>query len=224
MEQKLIILDQGPHHIAVFKPHNMATVGGRGVKRPTLLDLARERFGQNIFAVHRLDRATSGIVIFARSVFAKHAIQNAFKKRLVKKIYYAIVEGCPDFNKKIVEEPLKKIDLDNKKGPVAKQVVDKDGEKATTIIRLKKSISPDYALVEAQPISGRMHQIRAHLAFLGYPILGDTLYGAKSWSQKNVIALCAVKLSMPLPKKAMLSIDITKDFSLQNYLSPDQLS
>src|SRR5580704_9950321 len=104
-KNNLIILSQGPHHVAVFKPHNIAVVGGRGVPRPTLLDLVREKFGASIYPVHRLDRVTSGITVFARSIFAKHAIDNAFKKRLVNKTYYALAEGVANFKTITVDKP-----------------------------------------------------------------------------------------------------------------------
>lgn len=221
-EQRLIVLSEGPHHIALFKPHNMATVGGRGVVRPTLLDLARKRFGQNIFPVHRLDRATSGITVFARSLFAKHALDNAFKKRLVKKIYYALSEGVANFKKTSVSLSLLKIDTKSKKGPEKRSSADISGEKAITNFRFIKQYG-NFSLIEAQPLSGRMHQIRAHLAYLGLPIVGDKLYGSTTKLPPHTIALCAVKLSLPLPKGGRLDIDATRYFDLEFYLKSSGL-
>lgn len=215
MSSKIIVLSQGPHHIAVFKPHNLAVIGGAGVPRPTLLDLVRQQFGASIFPVHRLDRVTSGITIFARSIFARHAIENAFKKRLVKKIYYALCEGQPNFTKLIVDEPLKKINLKNKSGPVAKQIVDPAGEKSITNFVVKKNYNSRYCLIEAQPVSGRMHQIRAHLAYIGLPIVGDRLYGAKTSAPPHTIALSAIAISLPLPKGKPLHLDVRDIFEQQ---------
>jgi len=220
MESKLIVLSQGPYHLAVFKPHNIAVVGGPGVVRPTLLDLARKIFGHSVFPVHRLDRVTAGITIFARSQFAKHAFEDAFKKRLVHKTYYAVCEGRPEFTKLVVNEPLKKVDLDKRrKGPVSKQVVDKTGESAITNLRVIKQIDAHHVLIEAHPISGRMHQIRAHLAHLGLPIVGDKLYGATSSCGPHTIALCAVAISLPLPKGERLSLDAREFFDPQAYIT-----
>lgn len=219
MENKLIVLSQGPHHVAVFKPHNMAVIGGPGVVRPTLLDLVRKMFGAHLAPVHRLDRVTSGITIFARSLFARHALENAFKKRLVKKTYYALCEGRPNFIKQTVNQPLKKLDLDNKKGPVAKSVVQAGGESAITNFRVLKQINDSFCLIEAQPISGRLHQIRSHLAYLGLPIVGDKLYGATTACPPHTIALCAVGLSLPLPKGGVIEIDARNFFKPEYYLN-----
>lgn len=207
-KHSLVILSKGPHHIAVFKPHNISVVGGRGVPRPTLLDLVRKMFGPSIFPVHRLDRVTAGITIFARSTFAKHAIDNAFKKRLVNKTYIAICEGKPNFIKTTCSRPLKKVEISQKRaGPVAKQVVDESGESAITHLRVLKQLDEDRCLIEARPVSGRMHQIRAHLAYLGHPIVGDKLYGAKTSCGAHTIALCAIGLGLPLPKGERIEID-----------------
>ncbi|HXW60837.1 MAG TPA: RNA pseudouridine synthase [Myxococcota bacterium] len=213
----LIVLSEGPHHIAVYKPHNIATVGGRGVVRPTLLDLVRKLFGSQVYPVHRLDRVTAGITIFARSLFAKHALENAFKKRLVKKIYYALCEGTPSFSKTTVTQSLKKVALESKKGPLTRQSVDQSGQQAITILHFLKQYGP-YCLIEAQPLSGRFHQIRIHLAELSLPIIGDKLYGAKTMLAPHTIALAAVKISLPLPKRGRLDIDATKYFDVKNYI------
>ncbi|HXW54000.1 MAG TPA: RNA pseudouridine synthase [Myxococcota bacterium] len=220
MEPKLIVLSQGPYHIAVFKPHNISVVGGPGVLRPTLLDLARKMFGKNIFPVHRLDRVTSGITIFARSQFAKHALDDAFRKRLVAKTYYAICEGKPSFKKLTVNKALKRVESGKKKNaPFAVQTVDAGGEQAITNLRVIKQINDSYALIEANPITGRMHQIRVHLAHIGLPIVGDKLYGASSSCGPHTIALCAVAISLPLPKGDRLELDTREFFDEKQYIN-----
>lgn len=196
----------------------MAVIGGRGVPRPTLLDLVREKFGQSIYPVHRLDRVTSGITIFARSLFAKHAIDNAFKKRLVNKTYYALCEGKASFKNKTVNQALKKIELGKKSGPLAQQTADDAGESAITNFKLLQQFD-GYCLIEAKPISGRLHQIRAHLAYLGLPIIGDKLYGAITQCSPHTIALCAVALSLPLPKGGRVEIDARRFFEPTSYLA-----
>lgn len=215
---EILVLSQGPYHVAVFKPHNMTVVGGPGVVRPTLLDLVRKMFGRSIFPVHRLDRVTAGITIFARSIFAKHALENAFKKRLVNKTYYAICEGQAHFKSKTINEPLKKIATKEKTGPVAKQIVDQSGEQAITKIIFLKQLTNNLVLLEAHPISGRMHQLRAHLSHIGLPIVGDKLYGANVKCPPHTIGLVSVAISLPLPKGARLNLDARNLFSVDDYL------
>lgn len=214
----LIILASTNDYVAVFKPHGIAVVGGHGVPRPTLLDLVRDKFGQNIFPVHRLDRVTAGITLFARSSFARFAFENAFKKRLVTKLYYAIVEGKLTFKQTTVNAPLKRVDNNNKKGPQARQIIDNEGEKAQTKFRLLENLGPDLWLIEANPISGRMHQIRAHLMHLNLAIRGDKLYGAQSRYPDQRIALLAVYLSLPGPRGGKITIDAHKYFRKSDYL------
>lgn len=219
-ETNIVVLSEGPYHIALFKPHNMATVGGRGVVRPTLLDLARLKYGKNVFPVHRLDRVTSGVCIFARSIFAKHALDNAFKRRLVKKIYYAVCEGHPSFKNITVTKKLLKVDSSEKKGPMKRQTIDEKGQEAITKFSFLKQLGP-FCLIEAEPLTGRLHQIRTHLKELGLPIVGDKLYGASSILAPHTIALCAVKLSFPLPKGGKITIDATKYFDPHAYCPKD---
>lgn len=220
MHNSITVLSQGPHHIAVYKPHNMSVVGGPGVVRPTLLDLMREQFGKSIFPVHRLDRVTAGITLFARSVFAKHALDNAFKKRLVHKVYWAIVEGTPEFSTTTVNQKLQRVDTAGKKtGSMAHQITNDQGQTAITHVKVIKKIKENYWLIEAIPVSGRLHQIRAHLASLHLPIVGDKLYGAKSSFKDKKIALCAVEITFPLPKGGKITIDARKFFDTASYCS-----
>ena len=219
-KSSLVVLDESPYHVAVFKPHKIATVGGRGVIRPTLLDLVREKFGNNIFPIHRLDIVTAGIVIFAKGNFAKFALENAFKKRLVKKTYLAIVEGCPTFTTKTVQTALEKQLTHAKKGPVAIQSIQQKGVMATTKFEVVKQINEKYALVKAFPISGKMHQIRIHLSSLGLPILGDTMYNAKTkLAISHTIALCATVIEFPMPKGSKRIIDASNKFNIDFYLA-----
>jgi 23S rRNA-/tRNA-specific pseudouridylate synthase len=175
-------------------------------------------FGKHMAPVHRIDRATAGITIFARTLFAKHALENAFKKRLVKKTYYVICEGKANFTKQRVDQALEKVDLKSSKGPMAKTTISTKGEPASTNFKVIQQLTPDYCLLEAQPISGRMHQIRAHCSYLGLPVVGDKLYGAKTTCGPHTIALCAVGLVLPLPKGGTLTIDARTLFSPENYI------
>ncbi len=192
------ILDEGKHHLVVFKPANMVVVAGRGAPRPTLLDLAQEKFGKGIRPVHRLDRVTTGCCLFAKDLFGQQALSLAFRKHLVNKTYWALIEGTPSFKKMSIDARLKRIDTPDSRKSQAHQVISEDGERALTHIKVLETRG-QYTLVEAKPITGRMHQIRAHLAHVGHPIVGDRLYGSKTNYGPHSIALHAYQVDFPLP-------------------------
>ena len=128
-------------------------------------------------------------------------MDNAFKKRLVKKTYYALCEGKPNFHKITIDKPLKKVDLNPKKGgPIAKQTIDEKGESAITHVRLLNMINEKYCVIEANPVSGRMHQIRCHLAHIDLPIVGDKLYGATTVCAPIPLPYALPHCPCPCPK------------------------
>ncbi|MES2504346.1 MAG: RNA pseudouridine synthase [Myxococcota bacterium] len=195
----LQILDQGKHHLVVFKPSNMVVVTGRGAPKPTLLDVAIAEFGKGIRPVHRLDRGTTGCCILAKDLFGQQALSNAFRKHLVNKTYLAIIEGVPDFKKLSVDARLKRVDTPNNKKSLAHQTIAEDGERALTHLKVL-STTDGLTLIEARPVTGRMHQIRAHLSHLGFPIIGDILYGSKRDYAPHSLALHAYSVDFPVPE------------------------
>jgi 23S rRNA-/tRNA-specific pseudouridylate synthase len=194
-----VIVEDAEHHAVWVKPAGMTVVAGRGVPRPTLLDVAVERFGV-AKPVHRLDRVTTGLCIIAKTTFGQAALNDAFRRHLVDKRYLAIVEGSPTWDKLDIDARLQRIDdPDARKGPLAVQTIADDGIRALTRVRVLAR-SATATLIEARPETGRMHQIRCHLAHVGLPIIGDSLYGSK---QKFVVAgavgLFAAAVSFPRP-------------------------
>lgn len=193
------IIDQGKHHLVVDKPSNTVIVTGRGAPKPTLLDILQERFGKGIKPVHRLDRGTTGCCIFATTTYGQQALSDAFRKHLVDKRYLAIVEGVPHFKQINIDARLKRIDTPNNKKSLAHQIIAEEGQRALTRVRVIASHN-HLTLVEANPETGRMHQIRAHLSHLGFPIVGDSQYGSKTAYYPHAIALHAYKITFPLPE------------------------
>ncbi len=130
-------------------------------------------FPHKVFVVHRIDKDTSGLVIFAKHAEAHKQLSALFESRTVAKTYVAIVHGRPSWDETICDLPLR-ADGDREH----RTVIDKRlGKSALTRFRLLGT-EGNYSVVEASPQSGRTHQIRVHLTSLGYPIVCDPLYGS----------------------------------------------
>lgn len=130
--------------------------------------------GQRIFIVHRLDKITSGVMVFAREPEAHRALNIQFETHEAQKIYHAILEGNPKWEEKIAKFPLRS----NVGHKHRTMVDDKIGKPSETRFRVIKRFT-EAALVEAKPMTGRTHQIRVHAYALGHPLVEDILYGAR---------------------------------------------
>lgn len=150
-------------------------------------DLPGDRGG----IVHRLDRATSGVLITAKSEPALVLLQKEFSSRKAQKTYLAIVEGHLDNKHAIIDMPIER----NPKKPATFRV-GSNGKSSITEYEVIKS-SKDYDLVELRPKTGRTHQLRVHMAKLGHPILGDPLYQGKPADR---LYLHSASLNIKIPK------------------------
>ena len=130
--------------------------------------------GRGIFIVHRLDKTTSGVMVFARTAEAHRNLNIQFEMHEAKKIYRAIAEGNPKWNEKIAKHPLQ-INVGHKHRTM---VDDKNGKPSETRFKILKRY-PDHVLLEAELMTGRTHQIRVHAYALGHPVLGDLRYIAQ---------------------------------------------
>lgn len=154
------------------------------------------------YLVHRLDKGTSGVLLMARTLPIKKALELLFKKREVKKIYIALVKGVPKKETGTIENKL------GKKGDFHGQTLygaTPNGQKAVTHYKVLKK-GKGYALLELHPETGRTHQLRVHLSELGHPILGDLLYGRDVSFPKEVDRLClhAYRLLFLHPKTSKM--------------------
>ncbi len=170
-----LVIDEDAALIAFNKPSGLAVQGGSGVTRSleNLLATFAKSNGKQPRLVHRLDRETSGVIIAARTKPAAAFFSEAFAGRDVKKTYLAVVcGGAPLPEAGEIALALKK---SSRKGIDVMEVA-KDGQAALTRYRTLAA-TPEAALVELQPETGRMHQLRAHMAAIGRPIAGDGKYG-----------------------------------------------
>ena len=173
------ILYEDEHVIALDKPAGLSSQGGR-IAANTLDDLLvafEKSNGKRPHLAHRLDRDTSGVILAARTKPAAAFLGKALMGRRVKKTYLAIVApGAPAPPDGRIETPLRRVSQGREAYMRESQADHPDAESAVTGYRTL-SATPEAALVELRPHTGRMHQLRVHMASIGRPIAGDARYG-----------------------------------------------
>lgn len=172
-----IILWEDEDYFLLNKPPFVSTLQDRN-DVIHLLALAKQ-YSDDAQACHRLDKDTSGAIAFAKNPEAYRHLSMQFEKREVSKIYHAVADGIQNFQDALVDAPILK--KDDGIAKISKQ----DGKPAQTYFTSLISYR-FHTLIECRPITGRMHQIRVHLAFLKAPITGDEQYGGKPFFLSSV--------------------------------------
>jgi 23S rRNA pseudouridine955/2504/2580 synthase len=175
-EAKGMVIRETPAAIVLNKPPGLATQGGSKTTKHVdgLLDAFVEGNAPRPRLVHRLDKDTSGVLLIARTPGSAASFSKRFASRSARKVYWALVVGKPDLAEGVIDAPLakqpgtggEKMHIDEENGAAAKtryRVVDSAGQRA--------------AWVELEPLTGRTHQLRVHMAAIGHPIVGDGKYG-----------------------------------------------
>jgi tRNA pseudouridine32 synthase/23S rRNA pseudouridine746 synthase len=193
----LIYLDDSL--LVVSKPAGLLAVPGRGVDKQDCLSARIQHKFPDALVVHRLDMATSGLLVFARGAEMQRRLSQMFREREVDKRYVVVVAGKVDpptgeVNFPIAADwpnrPLRKIDTDL-------------GKPSLTRYRLISfDATTDTSRLELEPVTGRTHQLRVHMAAIGHPILGDALYGGRA-AERLLLHASMLSFAHPLSGKPL---------------------
>ena len=191
--------------IVVNKPNRIEVTGDN-----SLTTLLKKKYNKKIYPCHRLDRNTTGIILFAKNEEALEILLNKFKNREIEKHYACMVYGIPKEDSQVLTAYLFK---DAKKSFVYISDIPKKGyQKIITQYTVLKKMENNTAILDVNLHTGRTHQIRAHLAHIGFPIIGDGKYGIRQINEKfkaNTQNLCSY----------LLKFNFTTDSGKLNYLN-----
>lgn len=162
--------------------------------------------GERAGIVHRLDRATSGVMICAKNSTTLSMLQKQFSQRKTKKTYMAVISGVPTEKRAIIDVPLAR----NPKKPQTFQP-DPQGKSSQTQYEVINS-NNKYSLVKLTPATGRTHQIRVHLRYIKHPIVGDVLYDGEP-AERLYLHACSLEITIPGGQRKVFESRLPEDFN-----------
>lgn len=205
------ILHEDADVIVLNKPFGLAVQGGSGLTRHVdqMLESLTDKHGRKPRLVHRLDRDTAGVLVVARTRTAAAFLGEAFKARETKKLYFAVVAGVPRPAEGRISTFLARQE-EGERMRIAKHG-EKGAEHAVTNYAVADQAGQKVSFVVMRPITGRTHQLRAHAAHIGHPIVGDPKYfDIENWELpggiQNRLHLLARRIVIPHPKGGTLDI------------------
>lgn len=183
MKNKPSIIFEDDEIIVVNKPAHYLTIPDRFVlEKPNLVSFLKQN-NEDVFTVHRLDKETSGVIVFAKNASAHRDLSLQFEARTVEKLYLALVEGNVHKEEGEINNPIA-----NNMRDAGKMIVARRGKPSLTLYKVKERFKY-HTLVEANIKTGRTHQVRVHFESIGYPLAVDALYG-----RKDAFFLSSIKL------------------------------
>ena len=207
-----LVIFKDKNIIAINKPSGLAVQGGTNTHFHVdgLLDGLKFEQEDRPKLVHRIDKDTSGILLLARNRKYAELLTKSFREHGLPKTYLALTVGCPKQMSGEIKAPLEKIG--------EKMMVTPQGQSARTLYRVLDSIGEKFALVEVSPLTGRTHQIRAHLESIGCPIVGDDRYFGPErkkfnlFSDKLHLHAYKIDLSALYDKKTIITAPLPQHF------------
>jgi tRNA pseudouridine32 synthase/23S rRNA pseudouridine746 synthase len=195
--------------LAVNKPEGLVAVPERRRVEQSLIEMLSTQRAEKLYIVHRIDRETSGVIVFARNAEAHRQLNRQFETRSVEKVYLALVHGIIRDDQGEIDKPLRQF------GSGRVGVDDQRGKASVTEFRVLDRL-PAFTLLEVRPRTGRRHQIRVHLYSIGHSVVGDPLYGEQAVQRSYPrLMLHARRLSLHLPSGQRLTLEapIPESFS-----------
>lgn len=191
MNSKELIIAETGNWVAINKPSELLSIPDREGKEVSLKILLKEKYG-DIYTVHRIDKDTSGLIIFAKNEAAHKHLSKQFEERHTKKIYQGLVVGSPALSSGSIDASVMEHPAQN-----GTMIVHRKGKEALTDYEVLADFGI-YSLVQFRIHTGRTHQIRVHMKDLGYPIVCDPLYG-----DGKPLLLSAIKSKFKLSKNEL---------------------
>jgi len=211
---KSITLYEDADVLVLDKPMGLAVQGGSGTKRHVdgMLEVLRDAKGQRPRLVHRLDKDTAGCLVVAKTRFAATALAQTFRSRAARKIYWALVAGVPRPGQGRISTYLAKEEREEESLMRIARHGEEGASHAVTYYAVVDTAARSLAWVSLKPVTGRTHQLRAHMAHIGHPIVGDPKYFMKeNWDlpggMQNRLHLTAHRIVLPHPRGG--TIDVT---------------
>ncbi len=207
-----MVLHEDEDLFVLNKPQGLAVQGGTGTHRHVdglLIGLAAE-IGERPRLVHRLDRDTSGVLVVAKRRAVAAALGKLFATRNVHKIYWGLVKGVPRPRQGKIDHPLIKAPTGEGDRVRAATQEEDQAQRAVTRYAVIDKAPPEASWLSLKPVTGRQHQLRAHMAFIGHPIMGDGKYGGMENLPDGIakkLHLHARRITFPHPRGG--TVDIT---------------